>query len=277
MKKTFFCISKSPLMTVVFVGFMAIVTTATAQNDTVNPLVSTTGPNVLGAGRIQWNNSIEYLHDGSNLGVYRYNSHSFGLATGFRFGIGSRAELTLDLEGRYNTFDNANHRFHNTTGITPSIGAKLLLNEGKGWLPQTSFYTYVSNSFDQHPFDEEWSSLVQPQIGFQFRNRLGQSWLLDYSLGYSWNRYSTDDYINFVGQIDYSIHLWDIISEGKMVGFGISNRNSAHVFSGYTEVRRQLNDNLQLYFQVGIQAGFGKEVGILDRLHGLVGLSWMLK
>lgn len=277
MKKIFPHISKFLLRTVVFVGFMAIAATVVAQHDTVNLLVSTTGPNVLGEGRIQWDNSIEYFHDGGGLGVYQYNSHSFGLSTGFRFGVGSRAELTLDINGRYNTFNNVNYRFHNTTGITPSVGAKLLLYKGRGWVPQTAFYTYVSNPINQQPFDEEWSSLVQPQIGFQFRNNLGKSWLLDYSLGYSWDRYSTDTYINFTSQIDYSIHFRNITPKGNMVGCGISNRNSARVLSGDTEVRRQLNDNLQLYFQVGIVAGFAKEVGIIDRLHGLVGLSWMLK
>lgn len=268
-------IRKSTLLAIVFFALMAFAATATAQNDTVNPLVATTGPNVLGAGHIQWNNSLEYLHDENNLGAYKYNSHSFGFATGFRFGIGSRAELTLNLSGQYNTFDNVH--FHNTTGVAPSVGAKLLLYEGTRWLPQTSFYTSVSNYFYQNAFNEKWSTLVQPQIGFLFRNHLGKKWMIDYSLGYSWNRYSTDDYIDFASQIDYSLYLRQITTKGTMFSIGISNKNSARAFAGDIEVRHQFNDNLQTYLQIALAAGHGSNAGIADRLHGLLGLSWMLK
>lgn len=275
MKKTSFHISKSTLLAIVFFGIMALTATATAQNDTVNPLVATTGPNVLGEGRIQWNSSIEYLHDGNNLGAYQYNSNSFGLSSGFRFGIGKRAELTFDIAGRYNTFDTVH--FHNTTGITPSVGAKLLLYEGRKWLPQTSFYTSVSNPIHQNAFNEQWSTMVQPQIGFQFRNRLGKMWMIDYSLGYSWNRYSTDDYIDFAKQIDYSLHVRRITSKGNLFSIGISNRNSAGTFVGDIEERFQISDNLQAYFQVALSGGYGSSAGIVDRIHVLAGLNWMLK
>lgn len=47
-------ISKSSFLAVVFFGIMtAIGCNAANAQDTINPLISTTGPNVLGAGRIQ--------------------------------------------------------------------------------------------------------------------------------------------------------------------------------------------------------------------------------
>ena len=130
MKKIFRHLDASLVCSILFFCLMVTVGVATAHaQDTIresNPLLYTTGPNVLGSGRIQWNSHVEYHHEGSTVGAYDYNSHSFGLATGFRFGIGSRAELTLDLEGQYCTFDN--DHFHNTTGFNPSVGAKLLLS-----------------------------------------------------------------------------------------------------------------------------------------------------
>ena len=279
MKKIFRHLDTSLVCSILFFCLMVTIGVATAHaQDTIRentPLLYTTGPNVLGNGRIQWNNHIEYHHVGSTVGAYDYNSHCFGLATGFRFGIGSRAELTLDIEGQYCTFDN--DHFHNTTGFTPSVGAMLLLYEGKGLLPQTAFYTHVATPVYQNAFNEKWAAIVQPEIGFQFRNRIGKSFLVDYSLGYSWNRYSQDDHLDFSDQVQYSLYLRWLHSERQITSIGVSNRNSIHSPTIDIETRRLLRDDLQLTMAWSISAGYSRNNGILDRVHGLAGISWMIK
>ena len=279
MKKIIRNLDQSLICAILFFGLMATVGIAAAHaQDTIreiNSLVTTTGPNVLGEGHIQWNSHLEYHHVGSNIGAYNYNSHSFGLATGFRFGIGNRAELAIDLEGQYNTFDN--EHFHNTTGFTPAVGAKLLLFDGRGLLPRTSFYTHVATPVGQNAFNDKWYTLVQPEIGFQFRNSLGKNFLLDYSLGYSWNRYSQDDYLNLADQVHYSLYLRWLHSYRQMTSIGVSNNNSIHSPVFDIEWRRLLNDDLQLTIALSMAAGYGDEVGFADKVHGLVGLNWMIK
>lgn len=274
MKKIFRHLDKSLIGAILFFGLMATVGITAAHAQDTNILVSTTGPNVLGAGHIQWNNSLEYFHERNKLGVYHYNIHSFGLSTNMRFGIGSRAELTVDLGGAYNTFDTVN--FHNTTSITPAVGAKLLLFDGRGLLPQTSFFTHVAAPFGQNAYNDKWYSLVQPEIGFQFRNHLGKSFLVDYSLGYSWNRYSVED-VDFTNHVQYSLYLRWLHSERLLTSIGISNRNSAHSPTFDIESRSLLRNDLQLTIALSLAAGYGNDVGLADRVHGLVGISWMIK
>ncbi len=128
-------------------------TTAHAQ-DTVNSLISTTGPNVLGAGHIQWNTSLKWDHFKT-----AFREDIYGANTDLRFGIGSRAELTLGVKAYHDGFNSYQgnsydyiigtviddrHLFDDNTGIAPSVGARLLLYEGKAWLPKVTFYTSVA-------------------------------------------------------------------------------------------------------------------------------------
>ena len=237
-------------------------------------LISTTGPNVLGQGHIQWNSNLEYYHYGLNGANLHFNSHSIGITTGLRFGIGNRAELTLDLASTYATFDTT--IFHNTTGFSPAVGAKLLLFEGRGLLPKTSCFTNVAAPVQQNAYNSKWNALVQPEIGLQFRNRLGKWFLLDYSLGYAWNRYSVED-VDFTNQVQYSIQLRWMHSDRQMTSIGISNRNIIRNHTVDLETRRLLTDDLQLTVAASFAAGYGLGIGFTDHVHGLVGLSWMIK
>ena len=247
---------------------------ATVQAQDTNMLISTTGPNVLGQNHIQWNNSLEYYHYGLNGANLHFNSHSIGIATGLRFGIGNRAELTLDLAGTYATFDTT--IFHNTTGFSPAVGAKLLLFEGRGLLPKTSFFTNGAAPVQQNAYNDKWNALVQPEIGLQFRNHLGKWFLLDYSLGYAWNRYSVEE-VDFTNQMQYSIQLRWMHSDRQMTSLGISNRNIIHNHTIDLETSRLLTDDLQLTVAASFAAGYGLGIGFTDHVHGLVGLSWMIK
>ena len=227
------------------------------------------------ASHIQWNSSLEYYHYGYNGANMHLNSHGFGIVTGLRFGIGNRAELTLDLAGTYATFDTV--YFNNTTGFSPSVGAKLLLFEGRGLLPKTSFFTNVASQVKQNAYNLRWETMVQPEIGLQFRNRLGTWFILDYSLGYAWNRYSDGNLFNPNNIVQYSLQLRWLHSDKQMTSIGISNRNSARNPTIDLETRRMLTDDLQLTVAASVAAGYGLGMVFADRVHGLVGLSWMIK
>ena len=266
-------INKTPICAALIFGAITFFATTVQAQDT-NSLIATTGPNVLGEGHIQWNSSLEYYHYGINGANLHFNSHSFGIATGLRFGIGNRAELTFDLAGAYSTFDTT--IFHNTTGFSPAVGAKLLLFEGRGLLPKTSFFTNVAAPVQQNAYNDKWNALVQPEIGLQFRNHLGKWFLLDYSLGYAWNRYSVEE-VDFTNQVQYSLQLRWMHSARQMTSIGISNRNIIRNHTVDLETRRLLTDDLQLTVAASFAAGYGLGIGFSDHVHGLVGLSWMIK
>lgn len=266
-------INKTPICAALIFGAITFFATTVQAQDT-NMLISTTGPNVLGQNHIQWNNSLEYYHYGLNGANLHFNSHSIGIATGLRFGIGNRAELTLDLAGTYATFDTT--IFHNTTGFSPAVCAKLLLFEGRGLLPKTSFFTNVAAPVQQNAYNDKWNALVQPEIGLQFRNHLGKWFLLDYSLGYAWNRYSVEE-VDFTNQVQYSIQLRWMHSDRQMTSLGISNRNIIRNHTIDLETRRLLTDDMQLTVAASFAAGYGLGIGFTDHVHGLVGLSWMIK
>ena len=267
---------KSTFLAAAFFVIMtfAAVSMANAQNDTVNPLFSTTGPNVMGEGHLQWNNAVDYYHFNiRNTQGFDANLHCVGITTGLRLGIGSRAEMTFDLNGRYNTWDTVYLR--NTTGFNPSVGAKLMLFDGKGWLPQTAFYTHIGYMVYQNAFVDRWDQKIQPEIGFQFRNRIGQRWAIDYTLGYSWNEYSVNAY-RFNSGLHFALFGRWMATDRLMLSAGASNINSAGRFAGSFEARWQARPNLQLVGQAGVSGSKG-DLGSDVQFNTLVGLSWMIR
>ena len=140
------------------------VTTAHAQ-DTINPLVATTGPNVLGAGRIEWNSSLDFYHSSSTFNENDYSiANSYGATTGLRFGIGNRAELTFDVSGNYSFLETNLIDGHHTStnGAGASVGAKLLLSDGRRWLPQVAFFTHVGVNNEQYAFNRSGNGYSLP-------------------------------------------------------------------------------------------------------------------
>lgn len=267
---------KSTFLAVAFFGVMicAAYSAAHAQNDTVSPLFSTTGPNVMGAKHIQWNSAVDYYHfNVKNTHGFDANLHCVGLSTGLRFGIGSHAELTLNVRGTYNTWDTVFLR--NTTGVYPSVGAKLLLFEGKGILPQTSFYTHVGYGAYQNAYVDRWDQTIQPEIGFQFRNRIGQRWVIDYELGYGWDRYSVNAY-DFNTGLLFSLYGRWLATDRLMLSVGGSNINSPGRPVGSFEACWQARPDLQLTLQAGVSGSKGF-IGSDTQFNTLVGVNWMIK
>lgn len=281
MKKIISHLNKSTFLALAFFGIMTLVgiSTAHAQNDTLNPLFSTTGPNVLGEGRIQWNSSLDFYHSSLTFNENDYSiSSSYGATTGLRFGIGNRAELTFDVSGNYSFVESSliDGLHTNTNGARASVGAKLLLSDGRRWLPQVAFFTHVGVNNEQYAFNRSVRvNKLQPQIGFMFRNQLGRRWAIDYSLGYAWSA-SSEPGIDFANQIEYSLFARWLALDRLSFGVGVSNVNSARRMIGGFEVRYQPSDNIQLSLQSGSVLGLGD--GVSDsQAHALLGLHWTLR
>ena len=260
------------------------VTTAHAQ-DTINPLVSTTGSNVLGSGHIQWNTSLMWDHT-RNFNINgTVGFDGVGARTGLRFGIGNRAELTLGVEASHSVF---NKREQYMVGsvisvndlisptnmkIAPSVGARLLLFEGKGWLPKVTFNTSIAMAAT-NGYKYESDTVIQPTIGLEFRNDLGKGWMLDYAVDFTWNRNSPRQ--NFPATTLSVFARW-LATERLLIGAGFKTPNWTEPFKGLFEVRYLATPNLQLTLQGGLSNGNSLGSYWAMETHLVAGVSWMLR
>ena len=260
------------------------VTTAHAQ-DTINPLVSTTGPNVLGSGHIQWNTSLMWDHS-RNFNINgTVGFDGVGARTGFRFGIGNRAELTLGVEASHYSIT---ERERSMAGcvisvndlisptnmkIAPSVGARLLLFEGKGWLPMVTFNTSIAMAATKG-YKYESDTVIQPTIGLEFRNDLGKGWMLDYAVDFTWNRNSPRQ--NFPATTLSVFARW-LATERLLIGAGFKTPNWTEPFKGLFEVRYLATPNLQLTLQGGLSNGNSLGSYWAMETHVVAGVSWMLR
>lgn len=280
--------NKPTFVALLFFAAMTVVgvTTAHAQ-DTINPLVSTTGPNVLGSGHIQWNSTLQWDYRQDSYRNYYHKYNGLGANTDFRFGIGNRAELTLGVEAyHYNYKTNWNGSFDayeiNSYGLTPdnlsiapSVGARLLLYEGKGWLPKVTFNTSVALAIVRGRTWAADETLVQPTIGLAFRNDLGKGWMLDYALDFTWNRhYPIQNY----PPATFSLFARWLATDRLLLGAGFSTATWTEPFMGALEVRYLASPDLQLTLQGGVSGGSGLGIwGSNFQSHALAGVNWMLK
>ena len=260
------------------------VTTAHAQ-DTINPLVATTGPNVLGSGHIQWNTSLMWDHT-RNFNINgTVGFDGVGARTGFRFGIGNRAELTLGVEASHSVFNKRERSMAgsvisvndliSTTNmkIAPSVGARLLLFEGKGWLPMVTFNTSIAMAATKG-YKYESDTVIQPTIGLEFRNDLGKGWMLDYAVDFTWNRNSPRQ--NFPATTLSVFARW-LATERLLIGAGFKTPNWTEPFKGLFEVRYLATPNLQLTLQGGLSNGNSLGSYWAMETHVVAGVSWMLR
>ena len=260
------------------------VTTAHAQ-DTINPLVSTTGPNVLGSGHIQWNTSLmwDHMRNFNINGTVGFDG--VGARTGFRFGIGNRAELTLGVEASHYSITERERSMVGSVisvndlisptnmKIAPSVGARLLLFEGKGWLPKVTFNTSIAMAATKG-YKYESDTVVQPTIGLEFRNDLGKGWMLDYAVDFTWNRNSPRQ--NFPATTLSVFARW-LATERLLIGAGFKTPNWTEPFKGLFEVRYLATPNLQLTLQGGLSNGNSLGSYWAMETHLVAGVSWMLR
>ena len=260
------------------------VTTAHAQ-DTINPLVSTTGPNVLGSGHIQWNTSLmwDHMRNFNINGTVGFDG--VGARTGFRFGIGNRAELTLGVEASHYSITERERSMVGSVisvndlisptnmKIAPSVGARLLLFEGKGWLPKVTFNTSIAMAATKG-YKYESDTVIQPTIGLEFRNDLGKGWMLDYAVDFTWNRNSPRQ--NFPASTLSVFARW-LATERLLIGAGFKTPNWTEPFKGLFEVRYLATPNLQLTLQGGLSTGNSLGSYWAMETHVVAGVSWMLR
>ena len=286
MKKQSIRSNNTTYFALLFFAAMTVVgvTTAHAQ-DTINPLVSTTGPNVLGSGHIQWNTSLMWDHT-RNFNINgTVGFDGVGARTGFRFGIGNRAELTLGVEASHSVF---NKRERSMAGsvisvndlisptnmkIAPSVGARLLLFEGRGWLPMVTFNTSIAMAATKG-YKYESDTVIQPTIGLEFRNDLGKGWMLDYAVDFTWNRNSPRQ--NFPATTLSVFARW-LATERLLIGAGFKTPNWTEPFKGLFEVRYLATPNLQLTLQGGLSNGNSLGSYWAMETHVVAGVSWMLR
>ena len=286
MKKQSIRSNNTTYFALLFFAAMTVVgvTTAHAQ-DTINPLVSTTGPNVLGSGHIQWNTSLmwDHMRNFNINGTVGFDG--VGARTGFRFGIGNRAELTLGVEASHSVFNkmelsmagsviSVNDLISPTNmKIAPSVGARLLLFEGKGWLPKVTFNTSIAMAATKG-YKYESDTVVQPTIGLEFRNDLGKGWMLDYAVDFTWNRNSPRQ--NFPATTLSVFARW-LATERLLIGAGFKTPNWTEPFKGLFEVRYLATPNLQLTLQGGLSNGNALGSYWAMETHVVAGVSWMLR
>lgn len=152
------------------------------------------------------------------------------------------------------------------TSASPRVGVRMELFGGRGVLPQVTFVTELSvNKAKGYDY---WC--LQPLLGLQFRNRIGRYWMLDYSLGYSWNRlpYYYVDYGN--PSFLYSLFARWLPTDRLMLGVGVENS------AVQLEARWQATPELQLSLQGNYRVGYDLFEGVYSS-DVKVGLHWLLR
>lgn len=253
---------------IIMAALLGLAVSAQAQNDTVagnpNPLWSTTGPSVLPEGGVQWDNSVDWSvmrSRGEDMGVDRYDY--LGGRSVFRFGVGSKAELTLGVASGTALYHTAADYDTTVGSFAPQVGMRMSLYGGKGLLPLITFNTSISWVYDYLGQ----SGMVQPSLGMEFRNRIGRRWAIDYSLGYAWNNSSYGPVRN---QITYSLFARWLAADKLMLGLGVENGE------GKMAVLYQPADNLQLSLQGNISGIAG--LTSYSYRHSLsLGVSWRIR
>lgn len=269
--------TKSNLLVVAFFVAMTFVAAVAshAQDDPLasTPLIATTGPNVLGAGHLMWSGDLDFyrLHsvwDGADFNNYNV----FGAQTGLRWGIGSKAELTLGVSAEHahgRVFDSLSFA-PNHLNLVPSLGARVVLLGGEGKKNMLTFVTEVTLPIRQgHPIVEDEGLLAEPIIGLQYRHRFSRHWYFDASAAYAWNRHAP-----YVRLTDRPFRLvlfarW-LPNERWMFSAGFDNLQAR------AEAMWQANDKLQLKAQVCVDGGTGAAYSA-SSVYGLVGFNWMIR
>ena len=257
------------ILVIISIGVLIPTAFSLKAQDTL--LVATTGPNVLGSNELQWTNRLGYNNSQyyTQMPYGHATIHGIGLASSLRLGVGIHTELTLDLDAVSTfgkTFDSSSvARF--ATSFVPTLGVRLNLYKGHGWLPQTTFVTTLS--VDSRPGTDLW--FLQPKVGLQFRDRMGRHWLLDYSLAYSWNQF-TNILLSFDNRPwQYSLVARWLPNDHLMFGIGVEN--------GYDHIDAfwQATPNLQVSLQGNARGGWliamGQDMSTVDLQ---LGLHWLL-
>lgn len=291
--------NKAATAAIVFFAIMTLVGIGTANaqinllEQTLQPdsnsLTATTGPNTIGADRLQLSGNLGWSHfdyhddyftinpDNSMTEVNKSSvMNAFGLGAGLRYGIGNIFELYLNPSGsmyslRNRENDSIETQDLKTLGIT--FGGKLRFYEGgHGWVPSMAIFASLTaltytRSGDNSTYSD--NLYCTPSLGLQFRNRFGGRWLLDYSLGVNIYSGNAQNY-KPTGAFDYSVMLRWLPTDRLMLGAGIDDNY------GLFEVLWQATPALQVKAQAGVSGGVGLGSGMFYS-YANAGINWMIK
>lgn len=267
---------KSNLLVVAFFLAMTLAAMASHAQDaplTSSPLVTTTGSNVLGAGHLMWSGDLNVYHMHSIWDGADFNNYNvFGAQTGLRWGIGSKAELTLGISAEHaygRVYDTLSFG-SNHLNLVPSLGARIMLLGGEGRKNTLTFFTEVTLPIRQgHPIVEDEGLLAEPIIGLQYRHRFSHHWYFDASAAYAWNRHAP--YIRITDR-PFRLALFArwLPNERWMFSAGFDN------LQGRAEALWQVNERLQLKAQVCVDGGTGTDYSATS-VYGLAGFNWMIR
>jgi len=255
-----------------FVLIIGLSFTSQAQSDSIpdSPLFSTSGANVLDEGDIMWCNNINIFHGRHKWGeTYNTKYTIFDANSGLRWGIGSRAELTLAFDASHSTGMVSEETIPDGNYcLTPSVGARLHLFGDGFKIPVLTFYTDVTLPIRHGQLIDTYNeTLAEPVIGIQLSRRFRRSLRLDLSLGYAWNQHNP--YI-YGEPFRYSFNLRWLKNENHMISFGTQNHQAV------IEHASQITDNLQLSESFMIAGGINDDVRVMEGYFA-IGLNWKLR
>jgi len=264
---------KSTVSAIVFFAMMVFGACMAARAQEESPLLATTGPSVLGSGRLMWSGDLNAYHLHAILDGEDFNNYSVaGGATGLRWGIGSKAELTLGVGAEHgwgrvlDTLSFGANHFN----LVPSVGARIMLLGGEGRKNGLTFFTEVTLPIRRgHPIVEDEGLIAEPVIGLQYRHRFSKYWYFDAMAAYAWNRHAP-----YVRLTDRPFRLalfarW-LPNERWMFSAGLDN------LQGRAEAMWQVNDRLQLKAQVCVDGGTGAAYSATS-VYGLAGFNWTIR
>ena len=260
---------KSTILAGTFFAVITIVSisVAHAQVNNENPILATSGPNVLEKGGKLWHNELSYEY--LDLGALETTESIYGFSSFFRIGLGLNTELDFSLAAGHIEATNASSIKTHSEMLVPSVGVKVGLYEGKGVLPQVAFRTDVALPialyFGENSDARFWRP--QPTVGLEFRNRIGSRFTIDYSLGYSWHSYG---YATWDDGLRYSLAFNALITDRLALGvaFGKGNfhaindgggsiSNTATILSNKADITLvyQATPKVQLSLRGNLQVG----------------------
>ena len=261
---------KSTILAGTFFAVITIVSisVAHAQVNNENPILATSGPNVLEKGGKLWHNELSYEY--LNNSALETTVRSISLGSIFRLGVGHSTELNFNLAAGHLQSVNASNVKSHSEMLVPAVGVKVALFEGRGVLPQIAFNTDVA--FPRSIYFGEQSDVdflrPQPTVGLEFRNRIGSRFTIDYSLGYSWHSYGYDTWDD---GLRYSLAFNALLTDRLALGIAWGKGNFHALNDGGTSISNtvttylcnnvnatllyQATPELQLSLQGHIQAG----------------------
>lgn len=260
---------KSTILAGTFFAVITIVSisVAHAQVNNENPILATSGPNVLEKGGKLWHNELSYEY--LDLGTLETTENIYSFGSIFRIGLGLNTELDFSLAAGHIEATNASSIKTHSEMLVPSVGVKVGLYEGKGVLPQVAFRTDVALPialyFGENSDARFWRP--QPTVGLEFRNRISSRFTIDYSLGYSWHSYG---YATWDDGLRYSLAFNALITDRLALGvaFGKGNfhaindgggsiSNTATILSNKADITLvyQATPKVQLSLRGNLQVG----------------------